>query len=715
MSEHAHAGDPSKSYRLAALSIAVIIAAYIVALVLGWPQKATDLTLEASGSHAEPAAVVEEAAPAVEEAAPAVEEAAPAVEEAAPAVEEAAPAVEEAAPAVEEAAPAVEEAAPAVEEAAPAVEEAAPAVEEAAPAVEEAAPAVEEAAPAVEEAAPAVEEAAPVASESTTAVEENAPAAPAEAPASEAQAVPADAHAGHTHAPGEECHEGHHHHDGECCEHDHGHAHAAPSLPPYYMVAPFALLLLAIAILPLIPATEHWWESNLHRFYVAAALGLITLIYYGFAHPGVLESHWHGISADHTCAATAGARMWTIFSNAILNEFIPFIVLLFALFTIAGGIRVEGNLKAKPLTNTIFIAIGTFLASFIGTTGAAMLLIRPLLETNRERKYKVHTVVFFIFAVCNCGGCLLPTGDPPLFLGYLSGVGFLWTMCLWKEWLFVNAVLLAVYFIWDSCFAYPKETGLDIAQDNAEAGKLKFYGLFPNVPLLVGVILAVALLDPSKAVPGTEWHAPMYLREIVQLGLVFISLTVGSTQVRLNNRFNFGAITEVAALFFGIFICMQVPLQILNEKGGELGMGVEDTHAFYWATGSLSSVLDNAPTYVVFQTVGKTATADAEKADKLVTYKEGDAAGKAAAEAKAKEMNIEAVSTEAGVASKLLVAVSLGAVFMGAMTYIGNGPNFMVKAIAEEEGVKMPSFFGYIGYSALILLPIFLAMTFIFL
>lgn len=487
------------------------------------------------------------------------------------------------------------------------------------------------------------------------------------------------------------------------------------------MVIPFALLLLAIAVLPLIPATEHWWESNLHRFYVAAFLGLITLAYYGFAHPGVLESHWHGLSADHLCADSAGARIWTTFANAIFNEFIPFIVLLFALFTIAGGIRVEGNLKAKPLTNTIFIAIGTLLASFIGTTGAAMLLIRPLLETNKERKYKVHTVVFFIFAVCNCGGCLLPTGDPPLFLGYLAGVGFLWTFCLWKAWLFTNVCILAVYYIWDRFVAYPKEDLQDLAQDAADAGKLKFLGLFPNSILLVGVILAVALLDPSKAVPGTEWHAPMYLREIVQLALVFISLTIGSVQVRLNNRFNFGAITEVAALFFGIFICMQVPLQILNEKGGELGMGVEDTHAFFWATGSLSSVLDNAPTYVVFSTVGKTATADAEKRGELVTFKEGDAEGQKAAEAKAAELSktsetaIEAISTEAGVASKLLIAVSLGAVFMGAMTYIGNGPNFMVKAIAEEEGVKMPSFFGYILYSVCILAPIFLVMTFIFL
>ena len=482
------------------------------------------------------------------------------------------------------------------------------------------------------------------------------------------------------------------------------------------MTIPFVLLLLAIAVLPLIPATEEWWESNLHRFYVAAFLGIITLIYYGFFHQGVLPSHWHGLSAEHFCEATSGARMWTIFANAIFDEFIPFIVLLFALFTIAGGIRVEGNLKAKPLTNTIFIAIGTFLASFIGTTGAAMLLIRPLLETNKERKHKVHTVIFFIFAVCNCGGCLLPTGDPPLFLGYLAGVGFTWTMCLWKEWLFTNVLLLIVYFLWDALIAYPRETGLDIAIDDVDAGKLKFLGLFPNVPLLVCVILAVALLDPSKAVPGTEWHAPMYLREIVQLSLVWISLVCGNTQVRLNNRFNFGAITEVAALFFGIFICMQVPLQILNEKGGELGMGVDNTKSFFWATGSLSSVLDNAPTYVVFSTVGKTATNDAARDGKIVTYaEEATPEVKAAAIQKADELKIEALSTEADCASKLLVAVSLGAVFMGAMTYIGNGPNFMVKAIAEEEGVKMPSFFGYMVYSIGILFPILLAMTFIFL
>jgi Na+/H+ antiporter NhaD/arsenite permease-like protein len=378
-----------------------------------------------------------------------------------------------------------------------------------------------------------------------------------------------------------------------------------------------------------------------------------------------------------------------VLANAILHEYIPFIMLLFSLYTISGGIRIEGDLPAHPLTNSIFIAVGGLLASFIGTTGAAMLLIRPLLETNSERKHVKHTVIFFIFVVCNCGGCLLPIGDPPLFLGYLRGVGFLWTMNLWQEWLFVNVSLVAMYYAVDHFWHYPKEEPRDISLDETRVRGLKFSGLWPNVPLLLGVVASVALLDPSKPLGGPDgWHPWMYLREIVQLALVVASLTLGSKAVRKANTFNYHAIIEVAALFLGIFICMQPALQILQVEGPALAKaGLDSPMHFFWLTGSLSAVLDNAPTYVVFFTTASVM----DVGGKMVPINQGQ------------------------INEALLVAISLGAVFMGAMTYIGNGPNFMVKAIAEKSGVKMPSFFGYMLYSCVFLLPLFIVTTLIFL
>ena len=463
----------------------------------------------------------------------------------------------------------------------------------------------------------------------------------------------------------------------------HGDVHIEP--PPIWTVIPFALLLGAIAVLPLLSWTEHWWEDNKSRFMVAAILGGVTLGYYFCLHEAAVEAHWpgHAVVESNSSGLNHGVAL-TVFNNAILGEYIPFIVLLFSLYTISGGIRIEGDLPAHPKTNTAFIAVGGLLASFIGTTGAAMLLIRPLLETNRERKFKVHTVIFFIFVVCNCGGCLLPIGDPPLFLGYLRGVGFLWTFALWPQWLFVNGMLLAVYFLWDLLLCYPKEEKVDIARDETQVRKLQFSGIWPNVPLLIGVVLGVALLAPGKPILG--WDPWMYAREIVQIALVALSLLLGSEAVRRANNFNYHAIIEVAALFFGIFICMQAPLQILNARGSELGL-TSSMH-FFWATGSLSSVLDNAPTYVVFFETAKALTSNTPA--------------------------LASGATEAGVAVPLLVAISLGAVFMGAMTYIGNGPNFMVKAIAEKSGVKMPSFFGYMLYSFCILLPILIVTTLIF-
>ena len=463
--------------------------------------------------------------------------------------------------------------------------------------------------------------------------------------------------------------------------------------PPLWMVLPFALLLAAIAVLPLIPATETWWESNWHRFLVAAGLGVVTLAYYALMHHAPMEGHW---PAHHEVESGAGpiawGFVWTVFANAIMHEYIPFIVLLFSLFTISGGIRIEGDLQANPLTNASFMAIGGVLASFIGTTGAAMLLIRPLLETNSERKHVRHTVVFFIFIVCNCGGCLLPIGDPPLFLGYLRGVPFLWTFGLIQQWAFVNGLLLVIYCVLDQFVFYPRETVADIRRDITQRRKLTFQGLKANAILLAGVVLAVALLDPSKPFPGTDWHPWLYLREIVQVGLVAISLLVGSQAGRRANQFNYHAIIEVAALFCGIFICMQPALQILREEGDKLG--VNSPVEFFWYTGGLSSVLDNAPTYVVFFETAKIESAHE------ISNGTADAADLVA---------------ETGVLAHLLVAISLGAVFMGAMTYIGNGPNFMVKAIAEKSGVKMPSFFGYMVYSVLVLLPVLGLTTWCFL
>ncbi len=392
---------------------------------------------------------------------------------------------------------------------------------------------------------------------------------------------------------------------------------------------------------------------------MAANLALVTLVYLAFLHPsGSLGM------ATHTLLHT------------VISEYIPFIILLFSLYTISGGIRIAGDLPAHSLTNVAFLAVGALLASFIGTTGAAMLLVRPLLETNRERKHVAHTVVFFIFVVCNCGGLLLPLGDPPLFLGYLNGVDFLWTLTLWKSWLFVNGMLLAVYFLWDRFYAYPREQALDVQTDETRVHALKFAGVWPNALLLLGVILAVALLDPAKVFPGTAWHPWFYLREVAMLALALASLTLGPHHVRRSNSFDYLAITEVAVLFIGIFISMRPALEILKLRGAEFGL--DSPAKYFWASGSLSSVLDNAPTYLVFFQAAQSETAK----------------------------SWTGVEQMASVAVPLLVGVSLGSVCMGAMTYIGNGPNFMVKSIAEKAGVQMPSFFAYMIYSFAVLLPI---------
>ncbi len=446
------------------------------------------------------------------------------------------------------------------------------------------------------------------------------------------------------------------------------------AVPPYWAVIPFIALLLAIAILPLLSATERWWEKNLHRFYTAAGLATLTMLYYQLT--GGLD------------------RSTSVLAHAILLEYIPFIVLLFSLYTISGGIRITGDLIATPFTNCLFLTVGGLLASFVGTTGAAMLLIRPLIDTNNERKFNQHTVVFFIFIVCNCGGCLLPIGDPPLFLGYLKGVAFLWTMDnLFTPWLVTCLALLFMYYMVDRFWYYPKESRASLRLDEAKETPLSIRGLYPNAVLLLGVVFSVALLDSTKVLPGTNWHPWPYLREIIQLGLVGLSLLLGRRKIREENRFNYHAIVEVAALFIGIFICMQPALEILHEQGSQLGL--HTPMAFFWATGGLSAILDNAPTYVVFY---ETAASDAQFAG-YAFHELVSGSGEVAEQA-----------------NHLLVGISLGAVFLGAMTYIGNGPNFMVRAIAEQSGIRMPSFFGYIfRYAIPFLLPIFFLVSRLFL
>ncbi len=500
--------------------------------------------------------------------------------------------------------------------------------------------------------------------------------------------------------------------------------------PNLFWVWPFVAILLAIALLPLLHRTHHWWEENRNKLLVSLVLAAITLLYYGTRGTGVVKHGGgdgeHGQPAAHPAsvpvieaqpaepttgehapahgepaADTAHAEHprtkgpWetvvTVLNHAVLMEYVPFIVLLFSLYVIAGGIVVRGDLRATPTVNTAIIGTGSVLASFIGTTGAAMLLIRFLLKTNSERKRKVHTVIFFIFLVANIGGSLLPIGDPPLFLGYLRGVDFFWTLTLWRQWAFMVLIVLAVYFIWDT-WAYRHEAAADIVRDETERQPMRIGGMI-NILWLLGVVAAVATLDPAKAFPGTSWHAPPYLREGVQLGMCVLSWLTTSQALRRENQFNFVAIGEVACLFIGIFITMQVPIEILHAKGAELGL--TRPWQFFWATGTLSSFLDNAPTYVVYF-------------ETAVSLKFDEAA------LAAQHVALVHLPDGRNLPFSLLVAISCGAVFMGANTYIGNGPNFMVKAIAEQSGIKMPSFFGYMAYSCLILIPLFLLLTVVF-
>ena len=431
---------------------------------------------------------------------------------------------------------------------------------------------------------------------------------------------------------------------------------------------PFAGILLSIAIFPLV-AVNIWH----HHF------GKITALWcLGFMIPFLFTFGFTELS--HVVA------------HALLLEYVPFMVLIFALFTVSGGIYLEGSLKGTPKLNAMILLIGTFLASFMGTTGAAMLLIRPLLRANENRKNRVHIVIFFIFLVANIGGSLTPLGDPPLFLGFLKGVDFFWTMKhMFMPLIITTAIVLAIFFVIDSYY-YKKEGNVAVAKTEAKV-PFSIQGKF-NFLFLGGIIVGVLISGFWKSgveftILGTPIELQNIVRDIILLAMAFISLKVTSKEIHRKNEFGWDPVLEVAKLFAGIFITIAPVLAILKagadgSMSGIVNM-VHDTNGapidsmYFWMTGALSAFLDNAPTYLVFFNL---ASGDAHH---LMTD-----------------------------LSPTLLAISMGSVFMGAVTYIGNAPNFMVKSIATQAGVNMPTFFGYMKWSVLVLIPVYILLTVIF-
>jgi len=436
---------------------------------------------------------------------------------------------------------------------------------------------------------------------------------------------------------------------------------------PVWSVIPFAGLLLSIALLPMV--AEHWWEKNRNQLLVAVAWAAPVFLF--LTYTGITDYNHLGHDAIHGL------------THAI-EEYISFIALLGSLYVISGGILLRGDLEGRPGVNTAFLAIGAVIANIIGTTGASMLLIRPLLRTNHQRENTWHIPLFFIFLVSNIGGALTPIGDPPLFLGYLRGVAFFWTLeTLWMYWLPVVLVLLAVFYAIDT-HQYRKETNLSKQADRHDLEPLRLEGNI-NFLLLAGVIACVLLLSPDAEVVDFRHY---YAREIGMALLTGISLLATSQSIRERNSFNYEPILEVSALFVGIFIAM-IPATSLLQANGHL-LGLSEPWQYFWATGSLSAFLDNAPTYVTFAAVA------------CGTYEQCITAE-----------NLAPLTDPTSTSAAVLEAISLGSVFLGAGSYIGNGPNFMVRAIAEQSGYKMPSFFGYCGYAALFLLPVYIVMSLI--
>jgi Na+/H+ antiporter NhaD/arsenite permease-like protein len=434
---------------------------------------------------------------------------------------------------------------------------------------------------------------------------------------------------------------------------------------PFWTVLPFAGLLLAIAVLPLV--AHHFWESNRNKGLVAAFFAVPVAAYL------VLGLGAFGV---HELAEKA-------------KEYLSFMLLLGSLFVITGGIHIRGSLSGTPLVNTAVLALGGLLASVIGTTGASVLLIRPLLRANAPRVRKTHVFVFFIFVVSNCGGLLTPLGDPPLFLGFLKGVPFEWTLRLWKEWLLVNGALLAIFNLWDQRVLDREERERPGSQLEAvmEHEPLRIEGR-RNFAFLLGIVATIAAAGSGVGRGGEPW--PFGVQEALMAAIAGAAYLATAERVRAANAFGFGPIIEVAVLFAGIFVTMAPALLLLNAHAESFG--VREPWQFFWAAGLLSSFLDNAPTYLTFAATACGLADIPLEGRYLAEYL--------------------ALGREA---TEILAAISCGAVFMGANTYIGNGPNFMVKAIAEQSGVKMPGFFGYMAWSGAVLLPLFVLVTVLFL
>lgn len=427
---------------------------------------------------------------------------------------------------------------------------------------------------------------------------------------------------------------------------------------PTWMLIPFACQLLCIAVFPL-TKLEHWWENNIHKLWVSFLFGLPV--------------------AGWLCTQDMCSEL----EHQMIYDYVPFILLLTALFVTTGGIHIKGDLRATPLVNCAILSTGYVLASFMGTTGAAMLLIRLLLQTNSQRKYTTHTVLFFIAMVANCGGILTPLGDPPLFLLFQKGTPFGWFIGLAPEWLATGILMLLVYYLMDTRY-YKRESEEHLQADEAEKEKITMTGHI-NLLWVACVVLSTMFINSTYIPAMGEHDAPFWLkllREWAFILIIILSLVTTKKEVRADNNFSWTPILEVACVFCGIFATMIPALMYLRQNP----LPITEPWQFVYCTGFLSAFLDNAPTAMVFHATATTLS-DPGSANLV-----------------------------AGVSEPLLRAISMGAVFFGSMTYIGNGPNFMVKSIAEQNGFRMPSFFVYIlKFSLIICLPVFIIVQLIFL